>query len=250
MLRIAICDDELTQIARIRTACGSYFATHADYTAIINSYDNPMEFLEALDQNGGCDIALLDVYIPGLSGIDTAREIRARHYKTEVIFLTSSIDYAVDAFALGAAHYLVKPFTQEQFDSAMERAISHLAPTEIKKLAFKTEDGAIRQVELNDILYIESAAHIQTIHLKTGLCTKDNRSLARITEDLEEISPGQFISPYKGYLVNLQAVVTIARGDITLSSGERIPLAKRSFGRVRDAYFSIIFKKMETPMVP
>lgn len=63
---------------------------------------------------------LLDICMPGLLGTDIAREVRQRKDKTEIVFLTGSDEFAVEAFTLKAAHYLVKPFSQDEFDEALE----------------------------------------------------------------------------------------------------------------------------------
>ena len=119
MLRIAICDDQPTQLMLICSAAKQYFAEFQKYVAEVYGFQNAMEFLDSLEQTGGYDIAILDICMPGINGVRVGTEIRKRKDPTEIIFLTTSNEFAVEAFALNAVHYLVKPFTQEQFQDCL-----------------------------------------------------------------------------------------------------------------------------------
>lgn len=242
MLKITICDDSPEQLTLIRSSLLTYFASHEEQPEI-SAFSSSLLFLESLDKSGGCDIALLDICMPGILGTEVAKEIRTRRDKTEIIFLTTSDEYAVDAFVLKAAHYLLKPFTQAQFDEAMDRAMARFADGTVKNIVIKPEGGGAQMVDIGEILYIETQKHILTVHMKTGVCTEGQRSLSRLMEELEKLSPGQFITPYKGYLVNQKAIAAIEPEQIVLRGGARIPIPKRGFRELQNAYFDYMFGK-------
>ena len=241
MLKICICDDNHEEQKLIKKATEVYFSTHGGCSIQLICYDNPMLFLEALNQNGGYDILLLDIFMPGINGIDVAKEIRKRQDKTEVIFLTTSDDFAVVAFSLKAAHYLVKPFTQSEFDEAMDRALGFIIKNTMLKISFKLAGGGIKTVNIDDILYIESYKHVQQLHLKDGDTLTLRESLSSLQEELDGLSPNQFLSPYKGYIVNLKVVHAIERNCMQLYNNESIPVAHRSFKELTDKYFAYAF---------
>lgn len=243
ILNISICDDRPEQRTKIHTAVTEYFKTHLEWKMEVRSFDNSLLFLESLEKTGGCDIALLDICMPGILGTEVAREIRKRRDKTEIIFLTTSDEYAVDAFVLKAAHYLMKPFTQAQFDEAMDRAMLRFADSLVKTIVIKPEGGGAQAVDVNKILYIESQKHLLTVYTQDGSCTEGRRSLARLLEELEKQSPGQFISPYKGFIVNQKAIQTIEKEQILLRSGHRIPIPKRGFRELQNIYFDYMFSR-------
>ncbi len=245
MLKLAICDDNAEQLNKIAAAVKRYFAARPKHEIQIEVFSAAFAFLEHLDKTGGFEIALLDICMPGILGTEVAKEIRCRHDKTEIIFLTTSDEYAVDAFALKAAHYLLKPFTQAQLDEAMDRAMIRFS-TEAKTLTIRADDGTLYTVGLNDIRYIESFTHELTFHLTDGTLTESRRGLARLSKELETLSPGQFVSPYKGYVLNLGAVRSVQADCVTLRGGETIPLAKRSFAALRDKYMNFAFRKENT----
>lgn len=241
MLNIAICDDSHEQQGLNQKVIEKYFKTHGDYSIQVTCYDNPLLFLEALDQNGGCDILLLDIFMPGINGTEVAKEIRKRKDKTEIVFVTTSDDFAVTAFSLKAAHYLVKPFTQSEFDEAMNRAVASFVKRNVLKLSFKLKGGGVKTVDIDDILYIENYKHEQQVQLKDGDALSIREALNSLQEKLDELSPHQFLSPYKGYIVNLKAVHSVEPDCMKLHGNKIVPIARRSFRELTDKYFAYAF---------
>ena len=106
MLHIAICDDQADQIQKIRESSEKYFQNrkeHVDY----QTFENAFAFIEAVDKGDFFDIVLLDVCMPGILGTDVARELRDHHSRAEIIFLTTSDEFAVEAFEVKATDYLL-----------------------------------------------------------------------------------------------------------------------------------------------
>lgn len=245
MLRVAICDDRTEQLEIIKTALLCYADCHSEQEIVLQQYSNPLLFLESLSQNGGVDVLLLDICMPGILGTEVAQEIRKRHDKTEIIFLTTSDEFAVDAFALRAVHYIVKPFTQAQFNEAMDRAVANFAAGQMKKITLKLEGGGVMLLDIQEIDYLESFGHAQLLHPKNGDRVEIRQSMAQLLEQLEEAAPGQFISPYKGYIVNQLRIRTIGSGGIVLQGGQVLPIVKRGLRKLREQYFTFVFGKAE-----
>ena len=89
----------------------------------VEGFAGPLEALDWLE-NHTPDIALLDIYMPGMKGLELARRIRDMHPDTAVIFLTGYSEYALDAFQLHASGYLMKPINREKLASEVEYALS------------------------------------------------------------------------------------------------------------------------------
>ncbi|MEA4853368.1 MAG: LytTR family DNA-binding domain-containing protein [Christensenella sp.] len=243
MFQIAICDDIPEQAQSILKMTQNYFERASQYaSAEIHVYSNPTLLLEESEKMYQYDILLLDICMPGLLGTDVAKEFRMRKQQSEIIFLTSSDEFAVEAFAVHAAHYLLKPFAQVQVDEALERALASIKKESRRTITIKMEGGALRAVEVNQISYIESHGHGQQIHLLTETVAESRRTLSRLHEMLEGVVPRQFIAPYKGYLVNQCFIHTLSPEGIILKSGERLPIARRSFRQLRDNYFDFMFR--------
>lgn len=243
MLRIAICDDIQDHLEKIQSGVRQYFSEHPEEKIDIVAYNNPLLFLESLDKTGGVDILLLDVCMPGIDGTQVAAEVRKRGDKSEIIFLTTSDEFAVEAFALKAAHYLVKPFTRAQLTEGLDRVMMRFSAGIVPKVALKLSGGGTRALELNEILWIESRNHAQIVYLKDGGYEETRESLGQQMAAFEELSPGQFVSPCKGYLVNQKVIRTIEPKRVIMRSGQELPLARGSFREFTDRYFAYMFPK-------
>jgi len=242
---VAICDDNPGQLNIIRAAVENYSERYPELSMQTALYDSPLLFLEEWSKNGNYDVLLLDICMPGMLGTEIAKEIRQRKESLEIVFVTSSTDFAIEAFTLKAAHYIVKPFSQEQFDEAMDRAIEKHKNKIVKNITLKLRSGEARLVDLNEIMYVESFSHSQNIHLKTGEQIETRQTLSELRALFKEHAKEQFISPYKGYIVNQKSIRSIEPDKVTLKSGVQIPLVKRSFKQIKEQYFAFIFDERE-----
>lgn len=244
-MRVAICDDNSEQLEIIRTAAENYSERHPELSMQTALYDSPLLFIEEWSKNGNYDVLLLDICMPGILGTEIAKEIRQRKERLEIVFVTSSTEFAIEAFTLKAAHYIVKPFSQEQFDEAMDRAIEKHKNKIVKNITLKLRSGEARLVDLNEIMYVESFSHSQNIQLKTGEQIETRQTLSELQALFKEHAKEQFISPYKGYIVNQKSIRSIEPDKVTLKSGVQIPMVKRSFKQIKDQYFAFIFDERE-----
>lgn len=239
MLHIAICDDQADQIQKIREASEKYFQNrkeHVDY----QTFENAFAFIEAVDKGDFFDIVLLDMCMPGILGTDVARELQDHHSRAEIIFLSTSDEFAVEAFEVKATDYLLKPFTQAQFSKAMDRAIAYIRQRNSAKVIFRLVGGGVRVEEIAQILFLESHGHVLEVYLADGSTLETRKSGQEMKTDLDKLAPGQFVSPNKGYLVNLSAIHMI-KTDYVEIQGHQIPLGKRKYRDFQEQYFQFMF---------
>ena len=203
MVRIAICDDLQEQLDIIQKAVQQYFHDKKEPTEVF-TYNNAMDFVDAFEKEGNFDIVLL--------GTDIAAEMRKQKSRAEIVFLSTSEEFAVEAFAVRAAHYLVKPFTQKEFDQAMDRVMESIRQRHSGKMIFRLVGGGIQVEEVNAILYVESNGHIQKVYTADHSLLETRQSLASLLETLDAIAPGQFVSPGKSYIVN-QSAIRVIKSD-------------------------------------
>ena len=128
MLKIALCDDCSEDITLIHAALDAYFSRKEGGQCSVVSFGSALECACAATKDGGFDILLLDICMPGMLGVDVAREVRQAGFGTEIVFLTSSDEFAIEAFSLKAAHYLLKPFTAEGLWQVLEGALGRPVP--------------------------------------------------------------------------------------------------------------------------
>lgn len=90
---------------------------------IVGSFSNAKEAEAFLDANEDIDLAFLDISMPGGSGLAIASKLGDKGRKTQVVFVTSHKDFALEAFELSVLDYLVKPVTQERLGRTVSRAL-------------------------------------------------------------------------------------------------------------------------------
>lgn len=243
MLHIAICDDQPAELQEIYLSAQAYFHNITSHTAAFHSFSSSMDLLDYLETGGSCDIALLDICMPGIDGIQIARQIRDRRDNTEIVFLTTSPEFGVEAFSVQAAHYILKPFTQSQMAEALDRAMKSFIGQERKKIVLQGESGVLRTLEVDKILYAENFRHHRAVYTTDEELKETRRSLGALADELAELCPGVFIQPYRGYVVNQNAIRAVTKEGILMQNGARIPIKSGDFRKVRDAYFEWAFRK-------
>ena len=238
MIRIAICDDMKTSLDEISSLVKDYFSSRPSARYIAEEYTSPHSLAES---NKAYDILILDIIMPSLSGTEIAKRILSRNPESRIIFISSSRDYAVDAFALGALHYITKPVGRRAFEEAMNRAMESLRGKEERRLMINMRNSMVHSVECSKIIYIESIGYTRIVHTAAGDFEEVKQTLSALYEELEKICHGKFIMPYRGYIVNLDSIRTITPGKITLCDGSAVLIKRGDYRRIRDIFFSWVF---------
>lgn len=240
MIRVAICNRVREQCQVVEKEVQSYFKGNGEDVSC-TIYTNTFQLLGDMEKEISIDIILLDIGVDGVSGLDAVREMRNHKWKSEIIFLADTPKLAVEAFALKAAYYLTKPFTQKNLKKALDAAMARIKQYHSRKMIFHLVGNAIQVEEVHHIVCLESNGHIQTVYLADGSSLQVRQSLANLQYELEKMAPGQFVSPSKGYLVNQNAIHVIKSDYIELK-GKTIPLVKRKYRLFLQNYLQFIFE--------
>lgn len=230
-MQIAICDDIQNELEIIRTALDTYEKANTKYCFDADEYSAALDLLNAVEKGKTYDIALLDICMPGILGTDVAEEMLAKNPEMGVIFLTTSDEYAVEAFAMNATHYLIKPFTQQQFDAALDRTVKKAGGKEL--LSLSCVDGMYR-VRISEIVSIESQGHYLMLGLYSGETLRLRMKLSQLFEEIQKHS--EFIRVGVSYVVNFIFVRSISGNSIEMQGGAKIPVPRRNIGEVQRAY--------------
>lgn len=235
MIKIAICDDDEKELNITKSMCNTYVATHPEFNIKISTFLSSGELMSHIEQPEKYDILLLDIYMPGMTGTELAKVLREKNDNCQIVFLTTSLTHAIEAFSLHAAHYLVKPFTKEQFDIGLSKAIAALEKSTKAQITLRTS-GGLRKIYFTDILYAETQRHIQNIHLVDGKCLQ-----VRITSnELYELflQDSRFYKCGSTYILNLGKIEEVTIKAIMLENGEQIPTQRRQYKELIDRYTS------------
>ena len=199
-------------------------------------------------RHGDIDLVFLDVQMPGRDGLAVARAIGA-HQLPAVVFVTAFDEYAVTAFELAAVDYLLKPFDDDRFTEAFERARRRLAGDSLATVrdrlsallgsAAETpaasaghivvdKAGRIVVLAVADIDWIRAADNYVELHARGDTFLVRN-TLAGAADRLP--SP-PFLRIHRGVIVNADRIAqieTLANGEYSmiLQDGMRLPLSRR-----------------------
>ncbi|HAP21179.1 MAG TPA: hypothetical protein DCR27_07865 [Lachnospiraceae bacterium] len=238
-MQIAVCDDIQKELKLIRTALDTYTETHPEYHFDIDEYRSADDILYAVEKGKTYDIALLDICMPDVLGTDVAEKMLAQNPNTGVVFLTTSDEYAITAYAMNAVHYLLKPFLQEQFNEALDRAVRKTKEQDFLSLACM--DGVYR-VCVGEIIFIESQDHYLMIHLSSGATLRLRRKLSQMFKEIHEYP--EFIRVGASYIVNLTFVRQVAGNTLEIANGAKIPIPRRSSKEVKKTYMDFCRKEV------
>jgi len=236
VVTIGLCDDDKRELAFAEKAVNAYFSTHGKEVEI-HKFDKPSDFLDSLSKTS-YEVVLLDICMPGLTGIDVAREIRGSGTECSVIFLTTSREYAVEAFEVNAVQYLIKPYTQKSFDEALDKAFKNSAKSE--RYIVKKVDGVMRRFSVDKIVLIESDKHYVEIITADGEVCRIRATIEDLFSDLQGF--GNFAQPHKSYLVNMQYVKSVSSDGVVV--GDRtVPVSKGKYAEFKAEYVRFVFDK-------
>lgn len=166
-----------------------------------------------LAQEGKADLIFLDIQMPELTGIQFMKILNG---KCKIILTTAYEEYALQAFDLDVVDYLLKPFSPDRFQVAVQKARERLAPGTGKEpvrdhIFVKSEYRMIR-INLRDIFYFESLRDYVAIHHRDG----KTLTLQSLRSFEEELPPRDFVRIHKSYLISLSQIQAIERRRVII----------------------------------
>lgn len=234
-----ICDDQKNELEAIQKIVSDYAGEHPDLPLAIQCFSNPFVMLDEIDRSGAPDIALLDICMPGILGTEAAREIQSKSEDAaDIIFLTTSTEFAVEAFTLHVSDYLTKPITKERLTDALDRVVEKRR----QRLFIPVSCGnTIYRIDAYSVAYAEARNHILEIHLKSGDCLRTRMTMAELKGLFQ--GAGGFVAIGASYFVNLRCVQRVLPAALEMTCAETIPVPRRLRGEVKQQYFDFYTKE-------
>ncbi|BES64378.1 two-component system response regulator RgbR [Gottschalkiaceae bacterium SANA] len=234
MIELAICDDEVKEIEHTQAMIMQYINKHPQYDIKIHSFSAPLELLSFVEENGGFDVLLLDIYMAGIKGIDLARELRTLGDEGEIIFLTTSRNHSLEAFEVNAAQYLVKPYGKESFFSALDQVMRRIEVDRRAVIVLKTSEG-ISRIAPRDVVYTETSRNnYQLIHAIQGQKMEVRMTSAEL---FALLSVNKFFIRCGASLnLNLKYIRQISKKLIFFDTGDQIAYPYRSYKKLKEEF--------------
>lgn len=223
MLRIATVDDNPADLKEIRICLSRYFKKRAGKTPIdytITAYTSGPSFLEDFEK-GDYDLILLDIYMPRMTGMQVAEEIRAIDEDAWIIFLTTSRDHALESYNVFASGYVLKPLLENA--PQLETLLTRLLPEDslaAKTLTVKLAGGECLSVPYSHILYMDcQGSRGAILHLEDRTLASQN-SYQELADIL--LTDERFLETYHRLILNMNAV-TAHEGRYIPDEGKSLP---------------------------
>lgn len=229
-MRIAICDDdeqERTCLSKMITA----YQLSRGLSFDCLSFHNGTEFLRDV-KGGEYDLVLLDVLMPGVSGMQVAQELRELDKNVKIIFISSSPEFAIESYNVGAYHYLLKPVDADSFFRLLDRARSELFAQAEQGFVLKNREGVV-WVSFTGLEYVEVINKTVAFHMAGGAAYEAAAALADFEEML--LARPEFIKTHRSYIINLGYIQTISGKYVVTKNGYEIPVSRQRRNQVRNA---------------
>lgn len=235
-MKVAICDDEMLCQKRVLDVATDYAEERKDTDIAIEMFSDPMALLRSAHENGGYDIYILDIVMPGMNGIKLGQALRNEGFDGKIIYLTSSEEYALDSFRVRAFDYMLKPVEKKMFYSVMDEAIASIYVKKDRVLVVKSKDNTAR-ITFDSIQYAELKGRAVVYHLTDGKTVESTTLRTAFTEAVGElISDKRFVLCGASMAVNMHYVMMVETEAIVFANNERVLLGKKACRELRTAW--------------
>jgi len=250
MIKAIIIDDE----PLAREVVKEYLQSFPD-VQVLQECNDGFEGLKAIQQHQP-DILFLDIQMPKINGfemLELVEELPA------VIFTTAFEEHAIRAFEVNAIDYLLKPFSKDRFEKALQKWLNSRSaatattaaapqqtaqlletasasmPTQSNRIVVKI-NGKIKIIPVQDVHYLEAADDYVKIITQEGAFLK-NKTMAFFEQTLD---PQQFARVHRSYMLNVNQVTRIEPYEkenhlAILRTGAKVPVSKNGYARLKAA---------------
>jgi len=184
------------------------------------------------------DVCFLDIIMPKINGIQLAEKLRENYFAKDIVFLTSSNDYASQSYQVQAFDYLLKPLTSEKVNNIMDKLKKSQENMDKAGLPVVMQSLA-RFIPFRDISHAEVINHTVCIKLQDKSLIKIYGTFNKIAEQL--LSDSRFARCHRSYIVNLDAITAVANNELIMKNGFKIPIS-RGYSQVKDQMLKRMFK--------
>lgn len=228
ILSIAICDDEQIFLTTLINLTKEYF-DHCPQKAEIFPYSNGNTFLESLADHT-YDLILLDIDMPGKSGIEISETIRNQGNQAAIIFITNHESYVFQSFQYQPLRFIRKDHLNNEFNEAMKAYYDSYIKTD-PLYTFTTAYNDVI-IPIKEIIYLEVYNHNLTVYT-----TKEKLQIRKSLNFFEkEFEPYGFIRVHQSYLVSSRYIYSINATSLILSTKDTLPVSRGKNEWIKSQY--------------
>lgn len=232
-MNLLVCDDDkddLSYLVRLLTAYAQKHRT--EMTVTVCNADAEIE--DALSHSDKFDVMFLDICLDNRNGMDLARWVRESNRDSEIVFVSSSRDYALDAFGVGARQYLLKPADAPTLERVMDDIRLARDGGNPRCLNIRT-GNRIQRLAFSDIEYAEKCRNDICFHMTGGGYYMTRMTLSDLY--LQVQNEREFVLVGKSYVINLRHVCSLSGTELKTDSHVCISIPRGSYPELKTRYF-------------
>ena len=237
MVHIAICDDDYKQSQKTEKLILKKAERFSPETEL---FSDGTELIKAV-KNGGYtpDLAVLDIHMPGNSGIEVAKMLNLLIPECSIIFLTSFLGYATEVYETRHNYFILKSELEERIDAALTKVLADRA----QELRIRFREGrTVQTVTAPEVLYLERILKKTAIVLFSG---KKHFTAAKAEELLNDVPPDRFVRCHQSFWVNVEKIAGMKTESFSLVNGEEIPISRSRKKEAKEAFFAQLERQTE-----
>lgn len=239
-MQLAVCDDDLKDLMELERLLQKYSTCYPNTNIEIEKFSDPDLLLYKIQKGKPADLYILDILMSKATGIDLGHEIRKNNSSSVIIYVTSSDEFAMEAYDLHAVRYLLKPIAERDFFEALDYALSQTALKKEAVFLVKTKEG-LEAIPYPEIEYIENSSRKLEVHLTNG--DKITSIFIRKSFDAEIkqlIGAGNFASVHKSFLINMAHIRKLNQRTVIMNSGADIPISRNKISDIKKEYLLFV----------
>ena len=242
-LRIAIVDDLLEDRDKLEKAIRLWAVKQKHTSTDLKTYTKGEEILQEYEP-GMFSLVFMDIVMGGLTGIETAGRLREMDTDLLIIFLTTSREFAFDAFPIHPFDYLIKPCEQEKIEQVLREAVRVLNAGNTT-VSIRTAHNAV-DVPLQKITAVLSHGHVIEVWLTDRTMVESRMTFREVEKVLTEYP--QFLTCNRGVIVNMDHVESMKGGTVKMKTGDQYALRVRNQNEIVARFSQYMISRMRTHM--
>ncbi|MGN1405241.1 MAG: LytR/AlgR family response regulator transcription factor [Erysipelotrichaceae bacterium] len=231
VVKIIICDDEISQIKNLSSMIRDILSDteilyridiYTDGEALLNNYKSK------------ADLIFLDIEMPLIDGLETARLLREKDEEFTLAFTTSHEQYAVKGYDVAAWRYYVKPINKDQLTRDLLPKIKKIVQNKNRNLFFRSENST-ECISMEDICYIETAINHKVIIHTIERNIQIYKNMNEVERNLDS---ALFFRCHTSYIVGFRYIKKIDKNEVIMKDNNHVPLSKHRRREFLDAFMN------------
>ncbi|PNV61210.1 DNA-binding response regulator [Clostridium sp. chh4-2] len=241
-IRIAVCEDCQTDAELLCGQITRYCCENGLPPYVIDVYESGDAFSKHCIP-GSYDLVFMDIYLENEDGMQMVRELRKKDKECPVVFFTRSMDHAVEAFEVNAAHYLTKPLVYDKLAEALKRC--QKIHEKQSKFILLPAEGSLRKIRIAEIVFVEVFDNTSVIHLENENIPA-RIPLKSLEEEIKRADQqADFLRCHRSYLVNMNWIMALRNDFFLMDTGIPIPISKYTRRQTVRSYEEFALRRMQ-----